>query len=753
MEVPMGDGRKKKGRLIIVSNRLPFSVKVQEQKLEFSSSAGGLVTGLEAYLDSTKDDAGNEIEYTWVGWPGATVPQELRNDVIGKAQQEFNSYPVFLTQEEMDEFYLGFCNKTIWPLFHYFPSYTRYDEQYWRTYRHVNEIFRDALLEIVEDGDLLWIHDYHLMLLPGMMRSLKPGIRCGFFLHIPFPSFEVYRLLPVRWRQELLDGLLGADLIGFHTHDYRQHFLQSVLRILGYKHQFGRITLEDRVVEVEAFPMGIDYEKFENAVSSDEVNNERLRLRDLLGQRRVIISVDRLDYSKGIINRLEGFEKLLEDHPRVHEQVLLLMIVVPSRVEVEQYDLMKRQIEEMVGRINGRFGTLSWTPIVYQFRSMPFPALVAHYSLADIALVTPLRDGMNLVAKEYIATRTDQSGVLILSEMAGTAKELGEAMIINPNTREEIAEALWEALNMPLEEQQRRNRSIQRRLRRYNVQRWANDFVEHLSRMGGVQERFLMKLLTPEQFAELKSAYVRASSRLLLIDYDGTLVPFVKDPSKADPPEDVLSLLRSLADDQANTLVMVSGRDRISLEKWLGGLPVNFVAEHGVWLKHKDKQWHLIRQLQNEWKDHIRPILELYADRLPGSLVEEKDYSLVWHFRGADYELGTQIAGELKDQLLSFTANNDLQVLQGNRVIEIKPSGINKGVATQQWLQSNPEFILALGDDWTDEDTFAVLPESAFSVKVGISSTNARNNVRDYKDVRLLLRLLAESTRREMTHG
>lgn len=749
----MGEEQKKKKRLIIVSNRLPFSVQVSGEKVDFTSSAGGLVTGLEAYLESTRDGSADITEYVWVGWPGATVPDDLRKTVIERAQDEFSSYPVFLTQEEMDEFYLGFCNKTIWPLFHYFPSYTRYDEQQWNTYKHVNEIFRDALLEIVRDGDCVWIHDYHLMLLPGMMRSLKPDVRCGFFLHIPFPSFEVYRLLPVRWRQEIFEGLLGADLIGFHTHDYRQHFLQSVLRILGYKHQFGRITLEDRVVEVEAFPMGIDYDKFANAVSSEEVQTERRRLRNVLGQRRVIISVDRLDYSKGIINRLEGFEKLLEDHPQLHEQVLLLMIVVPSRIAVDQYDLMKRQIEEMVGKINGRFGTLSWTPIVYQFRSMPFPALVAHYSLADIALVTPLRDGMNLVAKEYIATRTDQSGVLILSEMAGTAKELGEAMIINPNTREEIAEALWDALNMPQEEQQRRNTGIQRRLRRYNVQRWANDFVTHLSRMQVVQERFLMKLLTPEQFTALKTGYLEDSSRLLLIDYDGTLVPFVKDPAKAEPPQEVIQVLRELAADPANTVVIVSGRDRISLDKWFGNLPLNLVAEHGVWLKHRDKSWHLIRQLQNEWKDHIRPILELYADRLPGSLVEEKDYSLVWHFRGADFELGTQIAGELKDQLLSFTANNDLQVLQGNRVIEIKPSGINKGSATQQWLQDDPDFVLAIGDDWTDEDMFAALPDSAFSVKVGIASTSARNNVRDHKDVRLLLRLLAESTRTEVKQG
>ncbi|MEO8168815.1 MAG: trehalose-6-phosphate synthase, partial [bacterium] len=300
----------KSQRLIVVSNRLPFSVTIEDGSLKFGESSGGLVTGMAAALeDRTESNAEND--YVWVGWPGSTVPDSLKEELKSKAQSDFNSYPVFLTESEMDDFYHGFCNKTIWPLFHYFTSYTSYREDFWQQYKHVNEVFCDALTDVLRPGDILWIQDYHLMLLPQMIKAKFPNIRVGFFLHIPFPSFEVFRLFPGKWRREILEGLLGADLIGFHTYEYTQHFLQCVLRILGYEHNMGQIITPERLIKVETFPMGIDFEKFASAARDPDIVKEREALRKNFKDVKVILSVDRLDYTKGIPSRLQAIDYFL----------------------------------------------------------------------------------------------------------------------------------------------------------------------------------------------------------------------------------------------------------------------------------------------------------------------------------------------------------------------------------------------------------------------------------------------------------
>jgi len=446
-------------RLLVVSNRLPFTVIEKRGRLELTESAGGLVSGLSAYLDSLGSSSFAK-EYIWVGWPSISISDENKEKLKLKLA-EFRAYPVFIPEDTMEKFYHGFCNKTLWPLFHYFPSYAMYDEDYWLHYKKVNEIFCSTITEIVKPEDVVWIHDYHLMLLPKLLREKKPNLPIGFFLHIPFPTFEMFRLLPGKWRSEILNGILGADLIGFHTHDYAEYFLRCVLRVLGYEHNMGKIITEGRVVKVDTFPMGIDFRKFYDATNIIEVHEERSNLKKSLGDFKVILSIDRLDYTKGIINRLQGYEIFLEKNQKWHGKVILVVVVVPSRIGVEHYRQMKRQIDELVGKINGRFGRIGWTPILYQYRFLPFNKLVLLYNISDVALITPLRDGMNLIAKEYISTRTDKTGVLILSEMAGASSELVEAIIINPNNREEIANALKEALEMSDEEQMRRIQSMQ----------------------------------------------------------------------------------------------------------------------------------------------------------------------------------------------------------------------------------------------------------------------------------------------------
>ena len=726
-------------RIVVVSNRLPFTVVQGTEEIAFHESAGGVATGLRALLSSEESSPKADSDYIWVGWPGNTISDEFQDQVRSKALSEFACYPVFLSADDFENFYQGFCNKTIWPLFHYFPSYARYEEEYWAQYLKVNESFNKTLLEAIGPNDTIWVHDYHLMLLPHLLRQALPKVRIGFFLHIPFPHFEIFRLLPATWRRKILEGLLGADLIGFHTHDYAEYFLRCVQRILGHEHRMGHLAIGERPVKVGTFPMGIDFKKFYDAASQAQVKKEREELRKPLGESRIVLSVDRQDYSKGILHRLQGFEAMLEMNPEWHGKVTLIMLVVPSRIGIEDYEGMKKQIEELVGKINGQFGTIGWAPIIYQYRSLPFQSLVAMYAMSDVALVTPLRDGMNLVAKEYVASKLDKTGVLILSEMAGSAKELPEAIIINPSNREEIATALKTALEMPLEEQIQRNEAMQNRLRRYDVARWATDFLSqlvapsvdegsHVSGFGASARRALMR------------DFHDSERRLLLFDYDGTLVPFAASPGLARPTQRLFRTLRSLTDDPCNEVVLASGRDRATLERWFAGFPMGFAAEHGGWIKERNEDWKILTSFDVSWKERLFPILEMYAGRVPGAVVEMKELSLVWHYRAADWEQGRAVARELTDHLLAFTSNIDIQVLHGNKVIEIRNAGINKGVAVQQWLtKENFNFILAFGDDWSDEEMFAVLPRRAYSFHVGTSRTRARFNLRNPSEVVQLL--------------
>lgn len=732
-------------RLVVVSNRLPFTASVENGKLQFSQSAGGLATGISAFLDSYKYHLPIREEHLWVGWPGGTIDESFRQELRARSLSEHQSYPVLLSEEDMDLFYLGFCNKTLWPLFHYFPSYTVYNDEYWQNYKKVNQFFADTLLEILQPNDIVWIQDYHLMLLPLMLRRHRPDGLTGFFLHTPFPSFEIFRLLPRQWKEDLLSGMLGADLIGFHTYEYTHHFLQSVLRTLGFDHTMGRLTLPYHVVKVDTFPMGIDFDRFFKASTCDETESEKATLRSTLGNSKAILSVDRLDYSKGILNRLQGYELFLELYPEFREKVVLIALVVPSRIGVDQYESMKKQIEEYVGRINGKYGSVGWTPVVYQFKNLSIYPLSALYAVSDVALVTPLRDGMNLIAKEYIASRTDKTGVLVLSEMAGSSKELGEAIIVNPNDRLEIAEALKTALQMPIDEQKRRNTIMQDRLRRYDVVRWAGEFVDSLGAMKAVQEDFNAKILTTAGRKLLVEQYHSSSRRLLFLDHDGTLVPFVRRPHQAAPTQSLIDLLFKLAANAKNHVVLISGRDRGTLHGWFGNLPVALVAEHGFWLKEVGSEWQAIKLTNPAWKAPLLPVIQHYVDRLPGSFIEEKENSLAWHYRPADPDQAAQIAAELTDHLVSFTANIDVQVLQGSKVVEVRHGGVNKGMAAMHWItKENYGFVMGIGDDWTDEDLFAVLPKTAFSLRVGVSNTKAQHNLRDVNEVLSLLSSLVE---------
>lgn len=695
------------------------SVTLSDGEPSFSSSVGGLATGLSS-LHSREGSL-------WIGWSGIpddSISDSQRELITTRLIEDHRSIPVPLTGDEIDRFYLGFCNNIVWPLFHYFPTYVDYDEELWESYKAVNQKFFEHLAPYVEPGDHVWVHDYQLMLLPALIKEHQPETHLGFFLHIPFPSYEIFRLLP--WRTEILEGLLGSDLIGFHTYDYARHFLSSVRRLLGHDHRLANVTYHNRVVRVDVFPMGIDYQKYSTATAVPEVKKEIDAISSGQRGRKLVLSVDRLDYSKGILERLRGFREFLTRYPQRRGLVDMIMIVAPSRTGVPQYQELQREVNELVSTINGSYGTIDWVPIRYFFRAFPFDKLTALYSQADVLLVTPLRDGMNLIAKEYIAARRDHRGALVLSETAGAARELAEAVIVNPSDVVGIADAIEFALNMPIEEQERRNASLHQRLMRYDIHHWANDFMTKLDEAVAFQRQFLVKRLSKESRNWLIEQYRAAEQRLIVLDYDGTLVPYVDTPRRALPDTELLSTLDALSRPPGNDVVLISSRGREFMERHLGSLRIGLIASHGIDVRSPDGRWETPLSVDASWKQSIGQVLQLYADRTPGARYEEKEYSVAWHYQRSEPELAAVRLAELKDALLSLTSNLDVTMVEGARVLEVKSSVASKAVAVRNWIDGRAwPFIMVAGDDSTDEEVFSSLGERAHAIRVGLDATAA----------------------------
>jgi trehalose 6-phosphate synthase/phosphatase len=398
--------------------------------------------------------------------------QAVQNTITNDFQIE----PIFPDKNQYEDYYNGFSNSTLWPIFHYFPSLVEYKKEYFQAYRNINQEFAEKIKSIYQPGDVIWVHDYQLLLLPQMLRELFPQAVIGFFLHIPFPSYEIFRLLPTRWKRALLQGMLGADLVGFHTHDYVQHFIQSCKMILQADNQFTNILFKDRLIKADLFPIGIDYQKFRDAVVDEKVVSIATGLEEKFGSQKIVFSVDRLDYTKGLEFRLDGYEEFLNKYPEWQGRVVFILNIIPSRDFIPAYVKRRSRIEEKVSTINGKFSSLHWQPLIYRYNHLSFEEMCALYQVADAALITPLRDGMNLVAKEYIASCIDK-GVLILSELTGAASELGEAVLVNPTDVDEVADAIDSALTMHVIEQRSRLSNMQRRIAVHDVFKWMGEFL------------------------------------------------------------------------------------------------------------------------------------------------------------------------------------------------------------------------------------------------------------------------------------
>lgn len=721
-------------RLIIIANRLPVKLSHSEGEYVFRRSEGGLATGLDSL------ELG--LETHWIGWPGLCVDGEHDREHVAKLLKQRDFHPVFLSSEQIECFYEGYCNTIIWPLCHYFFSYIQYDQRMWDSYREVNRLFFEEVMRVIRPDDRVWIQDYHLVLLPRMLREAMPSLWIGYFHHIPFPSFELFRVLPER--ADVLRGLLGADLVGFHTHDYMRHFISAAYRVLGADCDLDEVRTEGRLVQVNAFPMGINYRLFNDAILRPPVQELARIFRQKLGTLKLVLSVDRLDYSKGVLHRLKGFALALEKHPELRGRMSLLMLVVPSRDTVHEYAELKKKIDEMIGALNGRYATLTWTPVHYYYRSFSWDRLVALYHEADIALVTPLRDGMNLVAKEYVAAKRDRPGVLILSERAGAAFELTDALLVNPNSAEEICAAIVAAVAMPEEEQRARLGRMQAEIAEHGVDKWATNFLESLESIHLKNMQILQARISPGHLRELHIRYARAASRLLILDYDGTLTPLRSQPEEAVPGQALREILKRLGEDPRNTVEICSGRDRETLDRWLGDLPVRLAAEHGAFYK-ENGIWYGEEVVPPVWGTDVLAVMGRITRQTLGARVEVKRTTLVWHYRNCDAWLADLREKQLINALMPLCAHQNLHIMRGNKVVEVKASGVTKGSEAQRLLKERDYgFVLAIGDDVTDEDMFRVMPPDAVTVRVGDLTQSARYTLGAQADVLPFLAALAE---------
>jgi trehalose 6-phosphate synthase/phosphatase len=741
--VSSAEGRQERGRLVVVSNRLPLTLKRAGDGWRTERSSGGLATAMGPLIARSGG--------VWVGWPGdsSDASDPKRRKLLDRWAAQERYFAVELPAEIQRGFYEGYSNQALWPLFHYFPLLINFDPAHWEAYREANRLFCEEVVRRVRPGDTIWVHDYQLMLLPQMLREALPGAGIGFFLHIPFPSSSVFRLLPRR--EELLQGLLGADYLAFHTYSYLQNFRSSALRVLGLESHVDTIEHAGRPIKLDALPIGIAPQEFTDPLDHTEQTRKSLaRLRDRYRDRYVLLGVDRLDYTKGIPERLRTYRRLLREAEDLRGRVVLVQVAVPSRERIPMYEELNQEVNQLVGEINGEFSTPDWTPLVYIRRNVPRAELVALYAAADLAWVSPLRDGLNLVAKEYVACQRDGAGVLVLSEFAGAASEMGEAFLVNPYDEERTAETVRRALELPEEERRERMRALHRRVVRNNVFSWAERFLANLSSAVAARAERPPEQTRELPEAELIEAFRRARSRRLLLDYDGTLVGYAKRPQDAAPTAELLPVLERLARDPANAVAVVSGRSRADLERWLGGARgVWLAAEHGATVRSPlTGGWETYRpNYAPDWKERVRPVLEHYVDRTPGSLVEEKEFALVWHYRMADPEFGSWLANELVANLEQMLAETELRAFRGQKIVEVKPVWANKGEVLTRLAEADaePDFLFAAGDDRTDEDLFERLPETAWTVHVGARQTRARYRVASPAALRHLLARLAEA--------
>lgn len=723
-------------RWIIVSNRLPFS---KFENGELKPSSGGLVTALSGVHSNAP--------MIWVGIaPDGMTPEQWAQQ---PAQTREAYHPVFVNETAYEHYYNGISNDVFWPLFHYEGGRIKFDPVNWEAFQAVNHQIAESIAAIAQPGDFIWVHDFHLFLLPQYLREHELKVRIGFFLHIPFPSSELFRQLPVR--EEILKGMLGADLIGFHDYAYLRHFCNALLGVLDVDSNMLSLNWQSRSIRLGVFPVSIDVDYFMQTAASQETAKCIERFAADSKNPYLVLGVDRLDYSKGLLLKLQMFKALLEMHPELQGQVSLLQIAIPTRQDVEEYQKLRAEFERLVGEINGAYSRPNYAPIQYMYSSVSLQELLALYQLADVMLVTSRRDGMNLVALEYIVSQQlENPGMVVLSEFTGAASMLSSVLTINPWDAFGSAAKIYEALTMPLNERRQRTETMQAFLKGYTASDWASSFMEELSEDVACEQRSQIQIkLNEPAFMDDFLGKIQAPL-LLFLDYDGTTVPIRSEPRLATLPANTLKLLTTLSQHPQIEIVVISGRDSGFLTEQFKDLPMTLAAEHGAKLyDHHRKEWvSLIWTAIDAWYPSAERIMQDYGRRVPNSLIERKEYSIAWHYRKSPSEFGRYQARKLKEELEIGLSNLPVSILSGSKVIEARAVEAHKGYFIRNFLESylsdhKQPAIMAIGDDVTDEDMMQALPEGSLTIKVGQSQSWARYRLEAQPDVLQLLEILS----------
>lgn len=763
------DGRPFRQRLLVVANRLPVSaVRRGEESWSLEISAGGLVSALLGV---------KEFEARWIGWAGVNVPDEAGKRALTKALAEKRCIPVFLDEEIVHQYYNGYCNNILWPLFHYLGlpqedrlATTRSFQSQFAAYKKANQMFADVVNEHYEEGDVVWCHDYHLMFLPECLKKYNSKMKVGWFLHTPFPSSEIHRTLPSR--SELLRAVLAADLIGFHTYDYARHFVSSCTRILGLEGTAEGVEDQGRLTRVAAFPIGIDSDRFIRALEVPPVQEHIRELKERFAGRKVMLGVDRLDMIKGIPQKILAFEKFLEENPSWRDKVVLLQIAVPTRTDVPEYQKLTSQVHEIVGRINGRFGTLTAVPIHHLDRSLDFHALCALYAVTDIALVTSLRDGMNLVSYEFVACQDSKKGVLILSEFAGAAQSLGAgAILVNPWNITEVAASIGQALNMTAEEREKRHCHNFQHVTLYTAQEWAETFVSELNDTVVEAQLRIRQVPPPLPGKDAIRHYLQSSNRLLILGFNATITEPVDTPGRRGRDQikdmelklhpDLRESLTALCSDPETTIVVLSGSGRSVLDDNFGEYNMWLAAENGMFLRSTKGEWMttMPEHLNMEWVDSVKHVFEYFTDRTPGSHFETRETSLVWNYKYTDIEFGRLQA---RDMLQHPISNASVEVVQGSRSVEVRAVGVTKGAAIDRILGeivhsksiSTPiDYVLCIGHFLgKDEDVYTFFEPVLPSDPIGMPRTRPSDTLR-LPGERRPLKLPANKSSAKLSHS
>ncbi|GAB4417243.1 MAG: hypothetical protein OHK0032_13280 [Thermodesulfovibrionales bacterium] len=728
--------------LIIVSNREPYIHKKSGLSIKVEKPAGGLTSAMDDVLKVTGG--------TWVAWGSGSGDRDVvdsKNLVpVPPEKPSYMLKRVWLSPSLAENFYHGYSNQVLWPLCHITLDRVYFRKKFWEDYKEANRAFSDAVVEEADNNSIVWVHDYHLCLVPGMMRNERPELTIAHFWHIPWPDWSVFRVCP--HAKEILEGLLGNDLIGFQIPLFVKNFMDCVSECLDADIDYQRpaVTYKGHTTVLKAFPISIDYDKFNDMASSDRTVKFMKSLKEKYGleQGYIGIGVDRLEYTKALIKRLQAIDLFFDRYERFRRKFTFIQIAVPTRMK-EPYISYKKTVEELVAKINKKYSTGLWKPIIYIDTKIEHEDLAAYYRMADVAIISSVYDGMNLVAKEYVASQVDEKGVLILSEFAGAAEEMQGAIIVNPYDIEGFSDAIKDALIMPQKERSNRMALLRKQIKDNDIYKWISDILHEIIKICSFKHTMCCYLF--DHIDEIRKEFMDKKP-FLFLDYDGTLTPIAESPDKATMSDDMRSLIAALK--EYIPVAIISGRSLHDIKNKVGIKDIIYAGNHGAEIWDGNKK---IRGQESETNTGIlKELLKRLQEGLShinGIMIEDKGLTASIHFR----MVKVKVLSEFFDIFSRITKpyENSFKITTGKKVFEIRPVNIwNKGDAVS-WIIENlgkDRFPVYIGDDTTDEDAYNILKNKGLSISIG-SSVNADYYIQNQEEVRDLLMILYEGLRNE----